>query len=85
MYSKIIIEVSMYLEKLRELRENNDLYQKDLAKLLNVSQQYYSEYEIGNRTITLDLLMILADFYNTSTDYILGRTNDKEPYPKIKK
>ncbi len=75
----------MYLEKLRELRENNDLYQKDLAKLLNVSQQYYSEYEIGNRTITLDLLMILADFYNTSTDYILGRTNDKEPYPKIKK
>ena len=75
----------MYLEKLRELRENNDLYQKDLAKLLNVSQQYYSEYEIGNRTITLDLLMILANFYNTSTDYILGRTNDKEPYPKIKK
>ncbi len=75
----------MYLKKLKDLREDNDLYQKDLAKLLNVSQQYYSEYEIGNRTISIDLLLKLADFYNTSTDYILGRTNNKKPYPKREK
>ena len=69
----------------RDLREDNDLYQKDIAKILKVTQQQYSMYEQGIRLIPIDKLDILADFYETNTDYLLGRTNVKTPYPAIKK
>lgn len=73
--------VSVY-QRIRDLREDNDLKQKDLAKLLNCSQVCYSNYENGKRDIPTEALITLADFYKTSTDYLLGRTNERKPYPK---
>ena len=75
----------MNVARLRDLREDKDMTQKDVAKLLKTSQQNYSLYEIGVRLIPVDRLDMLADFYGTSTDYILGRTNEIKPYPKIEK
>lgn len=69
-------------ERIRNLREDNDLLQKDLANYLNCSQVCYSRYELGSRDIPTETLIKLALFYKTSTDYILGITNQKEPYPK---
>lgn len=71
---------SMYLRRLKDLREDNELKQEDIAKILNITRQQYSLYELGKRTIPIDLLSILADLYKTSTDYILNRTNNKIPY-----
>lgn len=68
----------MYFKRLKDLREDKDLFQKDIANLLNISQQYYSEYETGKRSLPIELLIILANFYSVSTDYILERTNKKE-------
>ena len=68
--------------RIRDLREDADLFQKDLAKYLQCSQVCYSQYETGKRDIPTDVLIKLADFYGTSTDYLLGRTDIKEPYPK---
>lgn len=68
--------------RIRNLREDNDLTQKELSKILNVSQVAYSYYELNKRTIPLELLCKLADFYNTSVDYILYRTDTFKPYPK---
>ena len=59
--------------KLKELREDNDLTQKEIAKMLNISQRAYSHYEIGSREIPLELLIKLADYYNVSLDYIVNR------------
>ena len=70
----------MYLKRLKDLREDNELRQDDIAKILNITRQQYSLYELGKRTLPIDLLNILAEFYNTSTDYILGRTNNKNTY-----
>ena len=72
----------MNIHRLKDLREDSDLTQSDLAKILKTTQQQYSKYEIGIRLIPIDKLNKLADFYNTSTDYILGRTNNKKPYAK---
>ncbi len=72
----------MNIIRLKEIREDKDLLQKDVAKKLGISQVVYSRYETGIRLIPLDKLDILADFYNTSTDYLLCRTDNKEPYPK---
>ena len=69
-------------ERIRNLREDRDLKQKDIAKLLTCSQVCYSNYETGKRDIPIDVLIKLADFYGTSTDYLLGRTSEKKPYPK---
>lgn len=74
----------MNFERLKNLREDKDLYQKDIAKIINTTQQYYSEYEMGIRLMPIDKLDILANFYQTSIDYIVGRTNIKEPYPRRK-
>ncbi len=70
----------MYLKRLKDLREDNELRQDDIARILNITRQQYSLYELGKRTLPIDLLNILAEFYNTSTDYILGRTNNKDTY-----
>lgn len=72
----------MNIHRLKDLREDMDLTQADIAKILHTTQQQYSKYEIGIRLIPIDKLNILADFYNTSTDYILGRTNVRKPYEK---
>ncbi|MDD2628530.1 MAG: helix-turn-helix transcriptional regulator [Clostridia bacterium] len=72
----------MDIRRIKDLREDRDLLQKDVAKVLKIKQQQYSEYEIGKRLIPINYLDILATFYNTSIDYILERTNIKEPYPR---
>lgn len=68
----------MYFPRLRDLREDRDLNQTQIAKLLFTSQTVYSRYERGVLTIPVEHLLILADFYDVSTDYILGRTNNKK-------
>lgn len=68
--------------RIRDLREDRDLKQEDLAKLLNCTQACYSNYENGRRDIPTETLNQLADFYGVSVDYLLGRTNIKAPYPK---
>ena len=70
--------------RIRDLREDADLYQKDLAEYLQCSQVCYSNYEIGKRDVPTDVLVKLARFYNTSVDYLLGLTDEKTPYPKTK-
>lgn len=72
----------MKFRRIRDLREDHDKFQKDVAKLLGISQQYYSEYESGNRTITIEHLIKLAKFYNTSIDYLVGLTDEIKPYNK---
>ncbi|MGM9635355.1 MAG: helix-turn-helix domain-containing protein [Candidatus Avispirillum sp.] len=63
---------------IRDLREDNDLTQSTLAKVLNCSQQVYSNYELGQRDIPTEILIKLADFYGVSTDYLLDLTENKE-------
>ncbi|HBP12799.1 MAG TPA: transcriptional regulator [Firmicutes bacterium] len=67
----------MNVKRLKDLREDKDKSQSDIAKILKITQQQYSLYETGLRLIPIDKLCILADYYKTSTDYILGRTNTK--------
>ncbi len=66
----------MYFQRLRDLREDHDMNQTQIANLINTSQTVYSRYERGFQTIPVEHLMILADFYGVSVDYILGRTNN---------
>ncbi len=73
----------MYL-RLRDLREDNDYKQKEIADYLSCAQNTYSQYELGARSISLETLCKLADLYNTSVDYLIGRTDETEPYPKSK-
>ena len=72
----------MLFHRIRDLREDNDLTQKQLADYLNCSQVSYSYYEIGRRGIPSDVLIKLAKFYNTSIDYLLGLTNCIKPYER---
>ena len=69
-------------QRIRDLREDRDLLQKDVAAYLKCTQVCYSNYETGKRDIPTEVLRILADFYHVSIDYLLGRTSRKEPYPK---
>ena len=71
--------------RIRNLREDNDLTQNELSNYLNISQVAYSYYELGKRNIPLELLSKLADYYNTSIDYLLYRTDNIKPCPKSKK
>ena len=70
--------------RIRDLREDKDLYQKDIAKILNITQAQYSRIETNEYQLSYDGLIKLAIFYNTSIDYILGLTNIKDPYPRKK-
>ena len=72
----------MFSLRIRDLREDKDLKQKDLADYLQVHQTTYSDYELGRLNIPVSVLHKLADFYGVSVDYLLGRTDVKEPYPK---
>lgn len=69
-------------ERIRGLREDRDLKQEDIARVLNCTQACYSNYENGKRDLPTEVLQALADFYHVSVDYLLGRTNEKKPYPK---
>lgn len=68
--------------RIRDLREDRDLFQKDLAEYLQCTQVSYSHYELGKRDIPTEVLIKLAYYYETSVDYLLGITDVKEPYPK---
>lgn len=72
----------MDISRLKEIREDKDLNQIDVAKALGIKQQQYSEYEIGKRLIPINYLYDLAEFYNTSLDYLVGRTDERKPYKK---
>ncbi len=61
--------------RIRDLREDHDLTQKQVAEILHCSQQVYSNYELGQRDIPTAILIALANYYHTSTDYILGLTD----------
>ncbi len=69
----------MYYPRLKDLRQDHDMRQKDVAALLHIDQRVYSNYETGKREIPTRFVVFLADYYNTTTDYILGRTNDIRP------
>lgn len=69
--------------RLRDLREDNGITQKELSTILHITQVAYSYYEIGKRSIPIDILIKLADYYNVSIDYIYYRTNEKNIQKKI--
>ncbi|MBQ8860428.1 MAG: helix-turn-helix transcriptional regulator [Ruminococcus sp.] len=71
----------MRFENMRNIREDRDIKQKDIAKILNVSQNTYSQYETGVISLTAEILIKLSDFYDVSIDYLLDRTNN----PKLNK
>ena len=75
----------MNIKRLKDLREDKDLLQKQIAITLGITRQQYGLYEKGKREIPLEKLIKLAEFYNTSTDYILGLTEEIKPYPRSKK
>ena len=75
----------MYFQRLRDLREDRDLRQVDVAEILGIHQTVYSRYERGFQPIPVALLIKLADLYGVSTDYLLGRTNDPRPPKPIRK
>ena len=70
--------------RLKDLREDRDLKQEDIAKILNITQTNYSKYELGKINIPISSLIKLAKFYNTSVDYLLGLTSETKPYPRQK-
>lgn len=72
----------MNIERLKEIREDKDYKQSDIAKVLNTTQQQYSKYELGLQVIPVERLVKLAKFYNTSVSYLIGLTNERKPYPK---
>lgn len=72
----------MYQHRIRDLREDSDLKQKQLADLLQVHQTTYSDYELGRLNVPVSALHTLADYYGVSVDYLLGRTDIRTPYPK---
>ena len=74
----------MDISRLKEIREDRDYKQSDIAKVLGTTQQQYSKYELGIQLISVERLVKLAKFYNTSVDYLLFRTEDSSPFSKNK-
>lgn len=72
----------IYYERIRDIREDNRYTQQAIAKILNIGQRTYSDYESGRTRIPVDSLIILAKFYNVSMDYITGVSNIQKPFPK---
>ncbi|MBR5231100.1 MAG: helix-turn-helix transcriptional regulator [Clostridia bacterium] len=70
--------------RLKDIREDMDITQRQLAEYLHIRQNTLSQYENGQRSLPIDTLEKLADYFGTSTDYILGRTDERRPYPKRK-
>lgn len=71
----------MLFQRIRNLREDNDIKQKQVAEYLHISQNTYSQYENGLISLSAENAVKLAKFYHTSTDYLLGMTDQKSPYP----
>lgn len=76
--------INIFIKRIKDLREDKDKTQKEIAEYLGITQQQYSLYEKGNRTIPVDFLIMLSKYYKVSTDYILGLTDIKQPYTRIK-
>ena len=76
----LVSVMNMYL-RLRDLREDHDLTQKELSEAINVTQRSYSYYERGDHMIPLEVLCRLAEYYHTSVDYLLELTGNPKPYP----
>lgn len=72
----------MNVDRLKEIREDKDLTQKEVAQIISVTQQQYNKYELGINSIPVEKLNRLADYYSTSTDYLLYRTDERNPYPQ---
>ena len=72
-----------YNDRLRELREDYDLTQKQVAEVIGIRYNVYQRYEYGINLIPIDKLIRLADYYHTSTDYILGRVDDPRPIDEL--
>lgn len=72
----------MVYKRIRDLREDKDIKQRELAKILDVDQSTYSDYENGETNISINSLIKLAQFYETSIDYMVGKTDEKKPYPR---
>ncbi len=72
----------MRYQRIRDLREDKDLTQTEIAKILNCSQRVYSNYERGDIDIPTEILIKLADFHGVTTDYILGRSDERRPGEK---
>lgn len=71
--------------RLRDLREDNNLTQTELARLLHIDQRTYSNYETGTRGVPVDVFIRLSRFYGTSVDYLLGVTDEPQPYPAARR
>jgi len=69
-------------QRIKDLREDSDLSQREIAEELNCSQQAYSNYELGQRDVPTAVLIRLAQLHNTSVDYLLGLTKERNPYPR---
>ena len=74
----------MIYKRIRDLREDKDLTQTEIARILNITQRTYSRYENDERQIPTEFLSSLADFHHTSVDYLIGRTDQRKPYPLSK-
>lgn len=75
----------MQLFRFKDIREDKDFLQVDIVEILNITQCQYSLYENVFRSMPIEKLIILANYYNVSTDYLLGLTNERKPYPKQNK
>ena len=76
--------IKMIFERIRNLREDNDIKQRQIAEFLNVSQNTYSQYETGTISLSAETAVRLAEYYGTSVDYLLGLTDEKLPYKRKK-
>lgn len=76
------VQAMQYAQRIKELREDNDLKQENIAKILKTSRSYYGQYERGIRPLTIEHLITLCKYYNKSADYILGFTNEPKPLPR---
>lgn len=72
----------MKYQRIQDMREDADLTQKQLSEQLHISQRAYSHYETGSRGVPIEMFIRLANYYNTSIDYLVGRTDDKRPFRK---
>ena len=76
--------IGLKYTRIRDLREDKDLTQETLAKYLNVKQTAYSKYELGQRNMSPEILIKIAEFHDTSIDYLLGVADEKRPYKRTK-
>jgi transcriptional regulator with XRE-family HTH domain len=80
----ITVNIILKHRKIKDLREDRDLKQQEVAEYLNIKQNTYSRYEREERSVPIEVLVKLALYYGTSVDYLIGLTNEKKPYPRAK-